>query len=376
MVNGRRHGDLANKIADQIKARRRLDAGLDEHLQSVMKLPNSSPEDKRRRELEGGIVIVGRPTFKEFFAGLKRGWTEGLEIVDREEKLAHELQSDGRFDEPIEENNVELGDVDGEPIPTASKLPSSSSFSVFTPPHLRAPEPSTRPPPTPTGSNIPDSVNAPPTTIPPLPSLLLVPFTNHIGLTQIPHMIWEFFNERHKVRSGAEAAYKLIMNETRPFIAPPPSLNSEFLDEDSPSQPYPSELSSSPLPTDLEFGTDAEPYYKASFVKSFTSEIEKAREEYYKTLPEKLATARALARGEREPTKDERNFPPPTEVELRAERLKKEIRWRGDEAGWEIIKPSKKVEWDERFRGVLHVFVEPSAETVARSKPDEEKTLS
>ncbi len=375
MINGRRHGDLANKIADTIKAQRRLDVGLDQHIQSVMQLPNSSPADKRRRELEGGIVIVGRPAFKEFLAGLKRGWTEGLEIVDREEKLANELQSDGRFDEPTGESTVELGDVDGEPIPTASRLPPSSSFSVFTPPHLRAPESPTRSSPVPAHSDIPDSVNAPPTIIPPLPSLLLVPFTNHIGLTQIPHMILEFFNERHKVRSGAEAAYKLIMNETRPFLAPPPSLTSEFLDDDSPSQSHLSELSSSPLPTDIEFGTDAEPYYKKSFVESFTSEIAKAREEYYKTLPEKLATARALSRAEREPTKDERNFPPPTEVELRAERLKKEVRWRGDEAGWEIIKPSKKVEWDERFRGVLQVFVEPSAETVARSNPDEEKTL-
>ena len=115
MINGRRHGALADTIADKIKARRRLDAGIDQHPQNLMSLPNRSPEDLRRRELEGGIVIVGRPAFKEFMAGLKRGWTEGLEIVDREERLAHALGSDGRFDEPVEEVAVDLGDVGGEP---------------------------------------------------------------------------------------------------------------------------------------------------------------------------------------------------------------------------------------------------------------------
>lgn len=380
MINGRRHGALADTIADKIKARRRLDAGIDQHPQNLMSLPNRSPEDLRRRELEGGIVIVGRPAFKEFMAGLKRGWTEGLEIVDREERLAHALGSDGRFDEPVEEVAVDLGDVGGEPIPTSSKLAPSKPFSVLTAPHLRSPGSPAQVSPT-QKSDIPSALNTPPSTIPPMPPLLLVPFTNLIGLTQIPRMMWEFFNERHNVRSGAEAAYKLIMGETRPFIAPPPSLSSDFVNDEhettSPAQPHQSELSPSPISTDLEFGTEAEPFYKKSYVESFASDIEKARQGYYKTLPEKLEIARALARGEREPTKEEKNYPPPTEVELRAERQKKEMRWRNDEAGWEIVKPEKKIEWDERFRGILNVFVEPSVQnTNTFVESSSEKTLS
>ena len=41
-----------------------------------------------------------RHTVKECMAGLKRGWTDGLEVVDREEQLARMLEEDGKFDEP------------------------------------------------------------------------------------------------------------------------------------------------------------------------------------------------------------------------------------------------------------------------------------
>ncbi|KAI0784391.1 inner membrane protein import complex subunit Tim54-domain-containing protein [Abortiporus biennis] len=361
IISGRRYGDLANKIAEDIKTRRRIEAGLEQAPPGSMLLPNQTVEAKRRRELEGGIVIIGRPTFKEFMSGLKRGWTEGLEKVDKEEQLSNELSSDGTFDEPAEEDtSVDVDALDGEPIPTKSKLPPSKAFSPFTAPQLRAP-----PPPSP-ANVIPTHLNTPPASIPPMPPILLVQFINHIGLGQIPHMIYEFFNERHKVRSGAEAAYKLVMGETRPFIAPPPALPTLDPDFDvttSPSQPHPSELKM--IPTDLEFGGEAESYYKQSLVNSFASDIQKAREEYYKSLPGKLEVARSLARGTREPTKEEQSYPPPTEVELRAERIKKELRWRNDEQGWDVIKPEKDVEWDERFRGVLRVFVEPPSERTA-----------
>ena len=371
MFTGKRHGDLAQRIAEDIKARRRLEAGLDPPPFNPLNLPTLSVEEHRRRELEGGVVIVGRPTFKEFMTGLKRGWTESLEKIDKEEMLAVELQSDGRFDEPPEPDApLNIGDVDDEPIPTASKLPSSKGLSPFTPPHLRGSQqsPSSSSSSTPKKAD-PASTIPPPAIIPPHPPLLLVGFLNRIGIMQIPLMIWDFFNERHRVRSGAEAAYKLVMNETRPFLAPPPSL-SNFLDDPttSPAQPFQTEVPASPIPTDLDFGVETEVAYKSS-IKAFASNIEKAREGYYKDLPGKLETARAIARGTREPTKDEQNYPPPTEVQLRAERLKKEMRWRNDLAGWEIIKPESEVAWDERFRGVLKVFVEPAA----YSLPDEDQ---
>lgn len=367
MIMGRRHGDLADRIADAVKQRRRLDAGIDPPPLNVMNLPNSSPEAKRRRELEGGIVLVGRPTFKEFMAGLKRGWTEPLEVVDKEEQLAKVLESDGHFDEPeLDSPALHLGD--GEPIPTKSRLAPSQPFSPFAAPHLKKTAPA-KP-----SDAIPPTLNAPPSSLPPQPPILLVSFLNHIGLTYIPHMIWDFFNERHKVRAGAEDAYRLIAGETRPFAAPATHEHertsafafvgdTESSAEPTPSQPYQTNVHAAT--TDLDFDKDKEAYYKKSVVKSFLSEIEKARQEYYAALSKKLETARALARGDREPTKEETNYPPPTEVELRAERMKKELRWRSDEKGWGIVRPESPVAWDERFRDVLNVFVAPSVEREA-----------
>ncbi|KAI0372959.1 hypothetical protein BV20DRAFT_938608 [Pilatotrama ljubarskyi] len=355
MIKGRRHGDIARHVADKIRKERRIMAGLEEHFSGPMPIPGSSFEEKRQREVDGGIVIVGRHTLKEYMAGLKRGWSDGLEAVDREERLARVLESDGKFDEPETEPTAEAPVGEGEPIPTPSRLPSSKPFSILTTPALRAP-----PPAKPTES-IPDHLNKPPTEIPPQPPMLLVSFTNYIGLTQIPLMVWDFFNERYKVREGAEAAYRLIMGNTRPFTAPPANAltrpTSEF-DIEQPQKPYLAELT----PTDLDFDRDSESYYKKSVVRDFLSEIEKARKEYYDSLAKKLETARALARGTREPTKEERENPPPTEVELRAERLKKELRWTADEEGWNIVRPDKEVEWDERFRDKLRVYVDPPVE--------------
>ena len=170
--------------------------------------------------------------------------------------------------------------------------------------------------------------------------MLLVSFTNHIGFTQIPIMIWDFFNERAKVqrpRSSSSLATPAPSPPHHPKFSPVQS---------SPLTPHSRRsLSCGASPTDLDFDREPESYYKKSLDRDFLSEIESARKSYYKPLVENLETARAFARDTREPTKEERNHPPPTEVELRAERLKKEMRWRSDEEGFNIIRPDKDVEY-------------------------------
>lgn len=138
------------------------------------------------------------------------------------------------------------------------------------------------------------------------------------------------------------------MKDTRPFEPPPASSDEELSDGILPTQ--------NPR-SDLQFDRDAETYYKTS-LSSIPADIEKARKKYYDALPAQLETARAISRGTREMTKDEKENPPPTEVELRAERMKKEKRWRGDLEGWEIVKPEQDVAWDERFTHALRVFVD------------------
>ncbi|KAJ7766848.1 inner membrane protein import complex subunit Tim54-domain-containing protein [Mycena metata] len=311
MIGGKRLGDIANRVADDIKSKRRLEAGLDSRPEVYQQLPTyQTPAEERQSELGGGIVLIGRPTFKEFMAGLKRGWTGPLEKVDTDELLAQELEMDGRFDE--EDDSTDRAEL--KPFEPPSPLPSSST--------------------------------SPPPPIPPLPPLLLVPFTNILGFTKIPLMIWQFFNRRHDVRTGAEAGYKLVMQHTRPFSPPPETLFSDITTPTNESH------------SDVDFDKACERHFRKSLSK-IPAENAKAREKYYAELKTKLETARALARGTREPTKDEIQNPPPTEVELRAERMKKEKRWRGDLEGWQIIAPAAKVAWDERFRDALSICADP-----------------
>ena len=359
MIPGKRHGDIADRIADEIKEQRRISMGIDTPPPVMPALAKyQSLEILQRRKLDGGTVIVGRPSFKEFMAGTRRGWTEGLEKLDKEEALSHLLESDGHFDEPEDPSFVNVGDLDGEPIHTPSKLPSNNG--IYSPLQMRSPTPPPR-----SSESIPAAKNIPPTTIPHAPPILFVPFINMLGFKQIPLMIWDFFNERHKVRSGSEAAYRLVMNQTRPIIPPPYPSPNPFSDTTAEQL----ELSLDRHGGDLDYDKEAESYYKKS-LSDTSEEIEKARSKYYEGLPAKLETARALARGTRKLTSDEQSHPPPTEVELRAERMKKELRWRGDLAGWDLIKPEKGVVWDSRFAASMKVFVDPSEDGGGEESPE------
>ena len=101
IIGGKKHGDIATRVANDVKDERRLAAGLDQPWQPPMPNPlQLSPEEERRRKLEGGTVIIGSHPLKEYMAGLIRGWTGSLERVDPEDELSRVLAADGRFDEP------------------------------------------------------------------------------------------------------------------------------------------------------------------------------------------------------------------------------------------------------------------------------------
>lgn len=342
-------------MAEEIRIRRREDSGLDRDSDAVKALPTyKALPERRKRELEGGTVLVGRPTFKEFMAGLKQGWTDGLDKVDREEQLAHILEDDSHFDEPPEEP-VGLSGLDDSSTPSTEHPKTPSAFTnspAYSPLSIVSTSYTTNSPKSPYGSQ--PTTPSSPTILPQQPPILFVPFLDYIGFKQIPLMIWEFFNQRHKVKCGAEAGYKLVIGVSQPLQGP----NSLEHGSKDFSTSHSTEDSLRPSQGDLDFDRHVEPYYNNS-TQTIPDDIEKARQNYYEALPKKLSIARELARGVRENTKQELNNPPPTEVELRAERLKKEQRWRDDADGWNIVRPSTDVAWDERFRGALRVFVGP-----------------
>ncbi|KAI6166838.1 mitochondrial import inner membrane translocase subunit Tim54 [Pisolithus thermaeus] len=357
VIPTRQLGDLTRHVASSVVTQRRIALGIDQPPAPPLNLSNQlSEEQKRARELEGGVILVGRHSLKEYLEGLVRGWTCGLENVDREERLAQELAADGTFDE-VDEGKSPVGVVDDpevEPIPTSSRLPPSRNAALLPPLGFYKPPPVSDV----TSKLLVASVN-PPSTLPPQPPLLLVPFTNHIGFRYIPHMIWSFFNERDRVRAGAEAAYALVIGQTRDFRGP-----NSWHSEDAPLQETPKstegEAASGTLDSmqggDLDFMLWSEKFFAPH---SPLSSISDARKSYYSSLPSRLTAARQLARGECEMTKEEEKNPPASEVELRAERLTKESKWRAQEEGWNIVRPGMGVRWDERFRGVLKVFKLP-----------------
>lgn len=326
IINGNHYGALAGRVADDIKKKRREALGLEPTQDEILGQYGSlsgdrSPAAKARRELDGGIVVIGRHSFKEYMAGLKRGWSESLAKKDEEEELAMTLSDDVFEESEIHStvSDVQQDTVSSSPLLPPSQLTSGpgSSYSLFG--KIRQPPPSKN-------SSLLLS-DTPPATIPPQPPIGFVPFTNHLGWRQIPYMIYDFFTERHRVLSGCEAGYAIVMASSRPMKT-----------------------------TDLDVDIHSEKYIKGAW-QDLPKRIEKAKEEYYKELKQKIKVARELAYGEREPTRAEKTHPPMTEVELRAQRLKKELKWKEDLEGWEIL--NGPVSWDERFEGKLHIFNRP-----------------
>lgn len=328
-----------------------------------------SPEQKEQREIDGGVVIIGRHTLKEYMEGLRRGWMCGVAKFDREKQVEALVNVDGFFDLP---ETAVVGDAPSidhveeaaQPVVTPPPLPQKpfglGALPFNKPMQSATPNVPAKPAVDPE-TLIPESAHAPPSTLPPQPSMLLLPWMNHLGFKQVPWMLLDAFNERAKYREGGEAAMKLIFGGERDFQG----RDVDIVQEDSADLIQQSTLETSvnaarPT-TDLDFDIQVEDFYKKSF-KDLPTRIQKLRDTYYADLRTRLQTARDLAAGVREPTKDEVAKPPLKEDELKAERLKKEIRWRNEEEGYEIVKKGSPVTWMTRWNGWLKVYTEPEGE--------------
>jgi import inner membrane translocase subunit TIM54 len=319
------HGSVTRQIHAGILKKRRQALGL-EPIEQGFSLPGIiNPVEMAQRELEGGTVLVGRHTLKEYMEGLRRGWTGGVDEWDWEKSVEQELKYDGVFEkapEPVTEFAAEGENTVAPQQPAA--LPGTFSFLAKAPPPMASSTPSSQ-------TAIPSSYHIPPYPLPPQAPILLLPFISHLGFKQVPYMVYDFFTERYRVQAGADAAIALIESQTRPLVY-----------------------------SDLEFDRNSEKYYKKDWVK-LPTKTQEAREEYYKKLEPRLESVRQLARGERDLTDEEKKSDKPvtTEQDLIEERKKKEMRWKGQEEGFEIVRTDKEVTWDEKWEGWLNVFELP-----------------
>lgn len=378
LVSAPQHGSLTRHLqAKIIKARRRAlsrQLGLEDGVTSLEMpeawFPSGTPgqlsvEEQAQREVEGGVVIVGRHTLKEYMEGLRRGWMCGVGKFDREAQVKALVEADGLFDTPdaqdagVAEPTVPAPVTEAE-TPQQTTPPKPLGLGAL--PFMNKPTPTspssqqTTPKPTIDPETlIPESAHLPPTHLPDQPPMLLLPWLNHLGFKQVPWMFVGLFNEREKYREGGEAAIKLIFGGQRDFEGTSNELVAEL---ESSSTVTEALNTTTTTTTDLDFDAHVEEFYKKSFANT-PAKIAKLRETYYADLAARLETARALAAGTRERTKEEDAKPPLTVDELRAERLKKEIRWRNEEEGYEIVKKGSPVAWDERWKGWLKVYTDP-----------------
>ncbi len=361
------YGSVTRHVQDKILARRRQALGIE----PVPVTPLSGApgqlthEQKIQREVDGGVVIVGRHTLKEYMEGLRRGWMMGVSKVDRENEVEERCRDDGVFDEKKEEllDGSTFG-ADGADVaqsaPAATPASPGPSAMLGAIGHMRRPNnaaflanQATQPPAVDPETLITPEMHLPPSPLPRQPTMLLVPWLNHLGFKQIPYMFIGLFTESKKYREGGEAALRLVLGGERDF---------EGDAQGDLATAWPSESqagsSQSAGQTDLDHDIDVERYYKKDFDKT-PAKIAKARNDYYETLRPKIQATQELAAGTREPTKDELTKPPPSEMELRAERAKRELTWRNQEEGYEIVQRGSKVPWDERWTGWLKVYTDP-----------------
>ncbi|WVN85976.1 uncharacterized protein L203_101134 [Cryptococcus depauperatus CBS 7841] len=322
------HGSITRQIHASVLAQRRQALGL-APAPIPLSLPGVlDPAEQKKRELEGGVVLVGRASLKEYLEGLRRGWENGVGEWEWEKEVEARLAKDGIFDEP---KNVELDHSTTMPVKVVSQS-GSTDMSASTPKTSlaflsRPSSPSVNP----AIEQIPAQLHIPPNHLPPIPPILLLPFINHMGFKQVPNMIYDFFTERYKVRQGAEAALSLIEGTTVP-------LTGQKVDS---------------------WDRTAEAWYNKT-AKELPTRIQKAREDYYTALEPRIANARAYEAGEREMTEEEKKAGKVEHVkDLKEERQKKELRWIGNEEGWDIVKPETEPTWRTSWEGWIKVYSLP-----------------
>ena len=359
IVSGTRHGGLARDLRDRIHERRRNLAG-------VLPWPTMAgpgaptmpfmlgPADLLQRELDGAVVIMGRPALKEWAWAMKEGWNTEIPAkpVDYDEQLAASLSEDTTFEEQESEKPVDapvVGDEE-EPAPLPNKgfmLPSQVGLQSMQRPGLAPYAKSSAPAEPAPAASAPAADEpklAPPPSIPAQPPICFVDFTNLVGWRNIPRRIGHFFNRRSDVRRGCEAGLAIVLgskNDAREFDVGAPGT--------IPTDP--------PQGGDLDWGMDEEDVYPPSFAKT-VEEIVKGKERFYRDLGTELKASREILRGEREPTKAEQREMPRSEIELRDARFNMERDWRNLEQGYRILTPMAGVLWDEAWRGSLRVLKE------------------
>lgn len=322
-----------------------------------------SLQEEYDRQVEGGVILIGRQSLKGYMEGLRKGWFE-----QREDESWISTLNNSIFDDPLK------APTDGSTPPPSSE----PEVSLFPLTHLPASKLSN----TPEAPSAPAPLPPTPSPLPAHPSMLLLPYHPDLGFSSIPRSIASFFNTTADVKLGGDAAMAFILGQpTDAFAAPSdleqflPSIETRLDEGQGQGQGQGAPLG---LDFDLEIGEARIP---KNFEKS-PAQIDERMASYYTALTGKVAKAWELKNGRgqdrcssilalvsltsafppTEPTEAELKNPPATLEKLQEDRIKKERRAREDRDGYRVLRKGSGVTWDERFRDRWSVW-DPSRGT-------------
>ncbi|MBW0519692.1 hypothetical protein O181_059407 [Austropuccinia psidii MF-1] len=375
-------GGLGRKIAADIRDQRVIQAAQekDGFKQSPLSpgMPGYRQWHAEQNKLEGGTLILGRATLKEYLWGLQQGYKQHipLDTLDDDERFARELEEQGVFDDPPSSEHLTsnqdlmmpqglrsvqegLGvDGTGTDDPFNDVLPHSTHSVVSEKPSrffglFSRSQPA---PITPLLPTEPLQKTLAPIPIPPQPPLLLVPFDHPIGMKWWPLKLFRFFHRRAQAETGGQTALKLIESQRRP-IQPPIDFtginewpkSSQMVDQPD----FSVKLTKSP---DLDFlAPEAEEHLRASYKKA-ASKILEEQELFRNELRSRLLKARQASNDlENKSTSNSNNGL--NESQLRQEAFQKEKKWRNDLEGWNIVRKGSGVCWDPDMEHTLELYV-------------------
>ncbi|TIA83769.1 hypothetical protein E3P98_00636 [Wallemia ichthyophaga] len=313
---GHKHGALATTLRERTQAQRREAMGLE--------APSLTPiAAQSERDREGGVVLIGRNTVKEYLAGLAQGWKSGVisrDLLAELSSIIPALPKPG--DEDTLKEYAELETI----IPEIS-IPVSGS-----------------------ATGVAKYLTSAPSVIPPQAPVLLVPFYELVGFAKIPEMVAGFFNHRKSASVGCEAVMKLIDANVKQVEPPYSDEEAEMVSYDEPwKQPQTLEYKAQGG-TLCGFDVESEEKIKKTF-EDVPKGIARRRKEYYDNLVDKLKKTRQQA--SREVKESERKEK--SEEELQQERIAKEKQFREDYEGWALARKYQRVRYEPWMNG-LHVY--------------------
>lgn len=219
VVEGRREGDVRAGLAEKVRKLRikNGESTTAEAEEDVVEIVRTKLGIKETDD-QGGDLIIGRHTWKEYVRGLHEGWLGPIDLPPEPTLEISPEPLPEPLSEPTPESTVESASSTGE-SPTTIGEPSKEETPKEEIPKEEAPKPKPKPRPTPpyilpASYQLSDAVTVPQH----LPTSIVLPFPHLLGFLNTPVRIYRFLNRRHQAEAAGQLVASLVLGESlRPY---------------------------------------------------------------------------------------------------------------------------------------------------------------